>query len=198
MRKIQICGGVDKRAIVYPLLKIMLQKGKVILLTEDSNIKRLSETKDKLVFERGTLTVVMKPQITEEDIENWETKLYLDYMVIVTEEELKGVDKRIRVKGYTERLIEEEISFDLDAKEDKTKEQEEVTLIPKRVKAKKGEEKDTSIECILDRSLLEYIWHVEEKGDLLPCKHKGVQKVLVELLKEEASEIKEMLRKEGM
>lgn len=46
MKKINLVGPVDKRAIAYPLIKTLMFLGKVLIVTDDSNFRRFSETKE--------------------------------------------------------------------------------------------------------------------------------------------------------
>jgi hypothetical protein len=100
MKRICLVGPVDKRAIVYPLIKCMMFLGKVLVVTDDSVLRRFSESYAKsfgfsnseFLVESTINTSVLDYVLTIQDS--------FDFVLFVTTDELpSNCDKVLYCHG---------------------------------------------------------------------------------------------------
>lgn len=114
MKKICLVGAVDKRAISYPLLKVLMHLGKTLVVSDDGVYRRFSEELETSYgFENSEFLIT--PVITETVQKEVENKAFqFDYIVYITSNEIplqcdkviycRGVDKGIATKTTLKQL----------------------------------------------------------------------------------------------
>ena len=102
MRKICLLGGVDKRAIAYPLIKVLMFMGKTLVVADDGVYRRFSDDY-ALRFNYQNSDFIISPLIDEGILE--EGAEYHDVSQLVTSAKRKyALEMKEFILQYLERL----------------------------------------------------------------------------------------------
>lgn len=100
MKNLCLLGPVDKRAIAYPLLKVLGFLGRTLVITDDANFRRFAESFER-DFGVANLDFKVVPELTEELVKTTrESAISYDYVLYLSLDFLpEGMDKVIYAHG---------------------------------------------------------------------------------------------------
>jgi len=169
--EILLYGLADKRFIAYPLLKVVKELGKVLVVSDDGCFRRFSD-EGVLEFSLGNIDFMVSANYESISQEVSSIKHQYNYIVYVLSNEIpQGVTKVIQVKGVSKHFydLENENTFHVDNKEldivdvvvsfNKLKDKEVLTIIP-------------------SKSLIEYVYNCEDSRDFLATKDSSYASML--------------------
>ena len=167
MKRIEILGPVDKRAIVYPLFKACDVLGKVLVISDDSNLRRFADKYEK-EFTVGRSDFIILPEVTKETVAELSVKFAgYDYVLLVTVNTIfDDCDCIVYCHGAGQLYCNEDVLEGL----------EEIAHKDVVISAQKPKEKGETFLSIEGKGL-KYIWDCEESKMFLPCNHADIGKL---------------------
>lgn len=164
MIKICLIGPVDKRIIAYPLIKVLDNIGKTLVVTDDANFRRFSDDYgNDFAFGRSEALVVRNVQEIEskEKIPNMSG---FDFVVFVTTNELiKDSDLIVYCHGANRSLVTPDVLEELEGIEYK-----EVLLS----NVKNTDKNVLKVPVVTET--IDYVWKCEEAKVFLPSQSKTI------------------------
>ena len=171
MKKICLIGPVDKRAITYPLIKLLDLTGKTLIVSDDGNFRKFDDEFEPL-FTKGRVDFRIIPVLDDEGVESINTTGY-DYVIYVVANLLvKDCDKYVYCHSLNKGVCTKDV---IDTLEDKVEDYKDVVITPSVVK-------DRSILKVpMDKDTIGYIWGCEEANQFIPCKNAKITKLIAYL-----------------
>lgn len=117
MRSLLLVGAVDKRGVSYPVLKVMMTLGRVLVLTDDAMYRRFDEDY-RMDFGFENSHFIIQPQITQHFVDSIKhiTDMF-DYVVYITTNEVLNADKIIYLRGVNRSILGNEAMEELEGLE---------------------------------------------------------------------------------
>lgn len=175
MKKICLLGGVDKRAIAYPLIKVMMYMGKTLIVADDGVYRRFSDTYDTR-FNYQNSDFIIAPVITEDIISEVDkvADLYENILYITTNEVPDGCDKVVYGRGKERAICSTGV----------LNEAEKTDFIEVYVTYGKVES-STNMKIEPNKAVLSYLSECEDKKEFLGTKDGAFTSLLVTLFDKE-------------
>lgn len=161
--EILLYGVADKRFIAYPLLKVVKELGKVLVVSDDGCFRRFSD-EGLLQFSLGAIDFIVSSDYNSIADEVEKVKHQYNYILYVLGNEIpKGVKKLINIKGVNKYFhdLENERSFHVD--------NDGIDIVDVVVSFNKLNDKDVLL-LTPSKSLIEYVYNCEDSKDFLPTK----------------------------
>ncbi len=168
MKKICIVGPIDKRVVVYPLIKVADLVGKLLVVTDDANFRRFGDDFEK-EFNRGNSDFLILNDIDDDEIlENKGFRVAnYDFIIYITTKSLiKDCDKYVYCHGMSKTVLPEKTLFELD------KVEHTEVYITQSVLKEKG-----IIKVGVDKVTMGYVWGCEESRSFVPLKDSNMAKI---------------------
>lgn len=117
MRSLLLIGAVDKRGVSYPVLKVMMTLGRVLVLTDDAMYRRFDEDYG-MDFGFENSHFIIQPQITQDFVDSIKhiTDMF-DYVVYITTNEVIKADKTLYLRGINRAILGNDAMEELEAVE---------------------------------------------------------------------------------
>lgn len=170
MRQLCLVGPIDKRIVAYPLIKVADLVGKLLVVTDDANMRRFADNYEK-EFNRANSDFVIVNDISQDNIEkNYRVNNY-DFVIYMTTSDLiKGSDKVVYCHGMSKTVLPEETLTNL----------EDIEHSKVLISQGKSTEKDV-ISVRVDKLTMGYVWACEEAKSFVPLKDSGLAKIVAHL-----------------
>lgn len=174
MKQICILGPVDKRAITYPLIKVLDFTGKTLIITDDGVYRRFADNFEA-EFTLGRIDFFVTPVVNMDEIIDYGYRLgTYDFVLFITTNELPdGCDKIIYSHGVDKSMCSQDVMTILEDIE-----YTDITLTPNAVMDKKVLKMDIS------KEVLAYAWLCEETKSFAVCKSSSIIKTVTNLFGE--------------
>lgn len=171
MKKICLIGPVDKRAMVYPLIKLLDLTGKTLVVSDDGNFRKFDDEFEP-VFTKGRVDFKIIPIVNDEEIRIINTVGY-DYVVYVVSNLLvPDCDKYVYCHSLNKGICTPDV---IETLEDKVEDYKDVLITPSVVKDK------NVLKLGVDKDTIGYVWGCEEANAFLPCKSIKITKLIAYL-----------------
>lgn len=176
MKKICAFGPVDKRVLVYPLIKLLDLLGKTLVVTDDANFRKFGDSFE-LEFTHSRIDMFIMPVVTEEAMlekgiveSNYDNALYITTTEIVSE-----CDSYIYCHGLNKSMCSEEIVDGIDEIPCT-----EVIITPFKIPQSKepSTQKTPTLKLDVGKETLNYVFYCEENKAFMPAKSIAVQNTL--------------------
>lgn len=165
MKKICLIGPVDKRVLAYPLLKVLDLTGKTLVITDDSNIRRLADDYSK-EFTIGRVDVKVVTDISNiVTIDNSSDYDYILYMS--TNELVPNCDSVVYCHSLNKAIGSPDVLSALEGVEHKS-----VAITPSVIKDK------NTLKISVDKGSIGYVWYCEETKLFCECKDAKLSKAV--------------------
>lgn len=173
MKRVCILGPIDKRVLVYPLIKVLELTGKTLVVTDDACFRRFAPDLG-LDFECGQAKFVIRPKVNEGVLtEVGLSEDAFDYVVYVTTDELiLNCDSTVYCHGVNKSMLSEDnLEFLGDIK------YKEIIISPNKIPEKEENSVVNPIKVNILKDMLHYVFTCEENrsfmyqtkaGSLLP------------------------------
>lgn len=176
MKKICAFGPVDKRVLVYPLIKILDLLGKTLVVTDDANFRKFGDNFE-LEFTHSRIDMFIMPVVSEEEMKNRGiVENNYDYALYVTTSELVSeCDSYIYCHGLNKSMCSEEIVDGIDEIPCT-----EVIITPFKIPQSKepSTQKTPVMKLDVAKETLNYVFHCEENKAFMPIKTSVVYSTL--------------------
>lgn len=163
MKRLCLIGPVDKRIIAYPLIKCLMSLGRLLVVSEDSNLRRFSEDY-ACKFDYGNSWIWVVSAVddgVEADVRDQESNF--EYVLYITTSYLpKEVDRVLYCHGVEKGFLANDTLKELE-----NMEYGEVVITFSSYK-------DKSVPKILPNTgVMKYIFQCEDTREFLPVKSTG-------------------------
>ena len=175
MRKICLLGGVDKRAIAYPLIKVLMFMGKTLVVADDGVYRRFSDDY-ALRFNYQNSDFIISPLIDEgilEEVASVEDS-YDSILFITTNELPLGCDKVIHCRG-----VEKAFSSKAVLNEAEKLDYKEVYVTSSKV------DSDSNLVINPNKAVYSYLSVCEDKKEFIGTKEGALTSLLLSLFDKE-------------
>lgn len=184
MSKICLLGGVDKRYIAYPLIRVLLHMGQTLVVTDDPAYRRFS---DDYSFHFGyqNAEIMVVPKYEEGVVEKHgvNPKNFTNVLYISTLEIPDEADKVILCKGVAKGFATPDV--------EKQFENDDSTVVYVTVN------KTTSSQALKiepTKSLVSYVYNCEDHKEFLPTSDQSHISLLTALFEKELGLSKQELK----
>ena len=188
-----IFGATDKRVVTYPLLKVLMHLGRVLIVTDDALYRRFDgEYGTNFEFENSEFIVV--PKVDDSVIEMVKQKQgVFEYVVYITTNEVPQSDKVVCVRGINKGLPSLSVQEQLEKIENS--QYIEALFTFEKVEDKKALKITPSIKHY------EYVTLCEDRKEFLESKDVAFSSLITTFFSEQLgldkTKIKTVLGKEG-
>lgn len=168
MKKFCLLGAVDKRLVAYPLIKVLMLLGKVLVVSDDGVYRRFGESFEDS-FSLGNSDFVVVHRVTEDLMSVLGSKEHeYDFVLYITTNDLpSNCDKVIYARGKDRAVVSDPVLISLE-NQDFT----EVYITFSRL------EDNSLVKLEPNKSVLSYIYDCEDKREFLSLKDQSIATML--------------------